>query len=81
MNLWKETTSSCAMHSRAVKCWPILDFYWEQSMSHYPREILQFRAISHMDELHNLDFLGLTAGSSDPYPTVTTLHFRIKLPT
>ena len=21
-----------------------------------------------MDELHNLDFLGLTAGSSDPYP-------------
>ena len=26
-------------------------------MSHYPREISQFRAISHMDELHNLDFL------------------------
>ena len=37
-------------------------------MSHYPREISQFRAISHMDELHNLDFLGLTAGSSDSYP-------------
>ena len=44
------------MHSRAVKCWPILDFYGEQSMSHYPREISQFRAISHMDELHNLEF-------------------------